>query len=35
MPPPQLRNVLMDPADFMAPVGTNALTRGMQKYGRA
>ena len=35
MPPPQLRNALMDPADFMAPVGTNALTRGMQKYGRA
>jgi hypothetical protein len=35
MPPPRLRNVLMDPADFMAPVGTNALTRGMQKYGRA
>tara|TARA_R110000772_G_scaffold156878_1_gene268112 strand:- start:2 stop:739 length:738 start_codon:yes stop_codon:yes gene_type:complete len=35
LPPPQLRNALMDPADFMAPVGTNALTRGMQKYGRA
>jgi hypothetical protein len=35
LPPPKLRNVLMDPADFMAPVGTNALTRGMQKYGRA
>jgi hypothetical protein len=35
MPPPRLQNVLMDPADFMAPVGTNALTRGMQKYGRA
>jgi hypothetical protein len=35
MPPPRLQNVLMDPADFMAPTGTNALTRGMQKYGRA
>ena len=35
LPPPQMRNTLMDPADFMAPVGTNALTRGMQKYGRA